>query len=117
MLCFFGVTSDEPLELSLVFGAPIGDCVVVGGFSVSFFAVGSDFFIVFIMLLEGLFLIVFVRICSLFRKFSTALSSSFSVSKSSPSSSGSFVVSGVLMFGLWYGAGCFSGVWSSGVVG
>ena len=53
MLCFFGVTSDEPLELSLVFGAPISDCVIVGGFSVSLFAVGSDFFIVFIMLLEG----------------------------------------------------------------
>ena len=69
------------------------------------------------MLLEGLFLIVFVRICSLFWLFSTSLKSSFSVSRLSPLSSGSLVDSGVLRFGLWYGSGCFSGVRKLGDVG
>ena len=43
-----------------------------------FFAVGSAIFVSFILLLEGLFLIVFVRSSSLLQLFSTPLSSSVS---------------------------------------
>ena len=59
-----------------------GDFVVGGGFKESLFVVGATIFVDLIMLLKGLFLIVFVRVCSLFWWFSTALSCSFSVSSS-----------------------------------